>query len=125
MAALPPPITTTLRPRFTASLLETASRKVKAGSTPFSSVPGRYTHDSFQVPMARQTASNCSSRSLSEISKPTRVFKMNFTPSRSMSSISRRNTGLGRRYSGKAKRSIPPASGRESKTVTSCPSSAR
>ena len=71
------------------------------------------------MPIARKTESKRSSSSFSEMSEPTRVLRTNFTPSRSISSISRRSTDLGRRYSGKAKRSMPPASGIGSNTVTS------
>ena len=63
--------------------------------------------------------------SLSGRSKPTRVLKTNLTPTPSMRSSSRRRTDLGRRYSGMAKRNMPPASLRSSKMVTSWPSMAR
>ena len=78
MAALPPPITATLRPSRTGSSFATASRKSSAGITPFSSVPGRYTHASFQVPMARKTALYWLSRSFSVMSVPTATPQTNF-----------------------------------------------
>jgi len=56
----------------------------------------------FQVPMERKTASNCCAISLRLRSSPTSTLKRNSTPIRSMSSISRSSTFLGRRYSGSA-----------------------
>ena len=103
MAALPPPMMTTrvaeIRRACPAPRLpgNAASR-----STPFRSLPGRRTRVSFQVPSERNTASNWSSRSLSEMSAPMRELQTNFTPRRRMISISRSSTLRGRRYSGSA-----------------------
>ena len=112
MAALPPPMTATLRPE--------AHGLVLAQPTPGTEAPGRRPSTPCRAGRPRipsrfrwrgRRRRNCSSSSLSEMSKPTRVLKTNFTPRRSISSISRRSTDLGRRYSGRAKRSMPPASG--------------
>ena len=80
--------------------------------TPFSSVPGRYTHASFHVPMARNTALYWLSRSLSVISVPTAMPQLELhAEAADQLDLAADHRAWAGDTRASAKRSMPPGSG--------------
>ncbi len=118
MATPPPPITTTLSPILTSFPKFAWVKNSTAWEIPFRFSPSMPSFLLFWVPIAMNTALYPRwKRSFIVMSLPIVMLVLILTPSDFRYSISASTVSLGNRKSGMHLRNIPPASGKDSKTV--------